>query len=218
MGVAIVGAGGHGRVALECLELAMGPPGEVAFFDDNWEEIASIEGVPVLGPISSLTRDARFEDVFVAIGSNLVRQKVFHELVSAGKRILTIVHPHSMISPRAHLQEGVIAIPGTVVNRGAQVGRGVILNTLCSVGHDCILEDFVQIAPGVNLGGASIIAEGVFLGIGTKVVPQARIGAWSIIGAGSVVLNDLPGGAFCYGVPARMVRKLRSDEIPLDTK
>jgi sugar O-acyltransferase (sialic acid O-acetyltransferase NeuD family) len=217
MGIAIVGAGGHGRVSLECLELAMSPLGDVAFFDDRWEGIASIEGVPVLGPISSLAHDARFDEVFVAIGSNLIRQKLFHELVSAGKRILTIVHPHSMISPRAHLQKGVIAIPGTVVNRDAHVGKGVILNTLCSVGHDCMVEDFAQIAPGVNLGGASIIEEGVFLGIGTKVVPEARIGAWSIIGAGSVVLDDLPGGAFCYGVPARMIRKLRSDELPFDS-
>jgi acetyltransferase-like isoleucine patch superfamily enzyme len=122
-----------------------------------------------------------------------------------------------MISPRAHLQEGVIAIPGTVVNRDTHVGKGVILNTLCSVGHDCTIEDFAQIAPGVNLGGASIIEEGVFLGIGTKVIPEARIGAWSIVGAGSVVLDDLPGGAFCHGVPARMIRKLRSDELPFDS-
>jgi len=121
-----------------------------------------------------------------------------------------------MISPRATLQEGVIAIPGTVVNRDARVGRGVILNTLCSVGHDCSIGDFAQIAPGVNLGGAAVIGEGVFLGIGTKVVPEAQVGAWSIVGAGSVVLNDLPGGAFCHGSPARVIRPLRADELPFD--
>ena len=214
MGIAIIGAGGHGRVALECLELAMRSLGDVAFFDDRWEEIGSIENVPVLGPISSLAQDERFGDVFVAIGGNVVRQRVLHELVSAGKHILTIIHPHTMISPRARLQQGTIAIAGTVVNRDAQVGRGVILNTLCSVGHDCLLKDFAQIAPGVNLGGAAIIGEGVFLGIGTKVVPEVQIGAWSIVGAGSVVLDDLPSGSYCHGIPARVIRHLRPDELP----
>ena len=216
MGIAIIGAGGHGRVALECLELAQGALNDVAFFDDGWEEIESIEGIPTLGPIASLAQDDRFEDVFVAIGSNLARRRIMNELASVGKQMLKIVHPHTTISPRAILQEGVIAIAGTVVNRGAQVGRGVILNTLCSVGHDCILRDFAQIAPGVSLGGAAIIGEGVFLGIGTKVVPEAQVGAWSVVGAGSVVLDDLPGGSLCHGVPARVIRHLRPDELPFD--
>jgi len=216
MGIAIVGAGGHGRVALECLELSKGSLGNVAFFDDRWREIESVEDVPVLGPVSSLVNDDQFETVFVAIGNNLARRRIMNELVSRGKRTLTIVHPHTMISPRAHLQDAVIAIAGTVVNRGAQVGRGVILNTLCSVGHDCRVADFAQISPGVNLGGAAIIGEGVCLGIGTKVVPQAQVGAWSIVGAGSVVTRDLPGGTFCHGAPARVIRQLRPDELPFD--
>jgi len=80
MGIAIVGAGGHGRVALECLELAAGVRQDVAFFDDGWEGIAPIEGFSVLGPIALLAHDSRFMDVFVAIGSNRVRQRVFLEL------------------------------------------------------------------------------------------------------------------------------------------
>ena len=216
MGIAIIGAGGHGRVALECLELSAGSIDDIAFFDDGWERVENIEGVSVFGPIASLAQDARFETIFVAIGSNVVRHRIFNELALVGKKTLTIVHPHTMISPRARLQEGVIAIAGTVVNRDARVGRGVILNTLCSVGHDCILRDFAQVAPGVNLGGAAIIGEGVFLGIGTKVVPEAQIGAWSIVGAGSVVIDDLPGGVFCHGSPARVIRQLRPDELPLD--
>ncbi|MFC2095269.1 acetyltransferase [Candidatus Bipolaricaulota bacterium] len=216
MGIAIVGAGGHGRVAMECLELAMGTHDVASFFDDRWDEIGTIENAPVLGPIESLLQDQHYANVFVAIGNNVVRQKLLCQLVAAGKQILTIVHPHTMISPRAHLQEGVIAIAGTVVNRGAQVGRGAILNTLCSVGHDCLIKDFAQIAPGVNLGGAAIIGEGAFLGIGSKVVPEARIGAWSIVGAGSVVVGDLPSGSLCHGTPARVIRQLRPDELPPD--
>ncbi len=141
MGIAIVGAGGHGRVALECLQLSAGPVEDVAFFDDRWEEIERVEEVPVLGPVLALLEDDRFDRVFVGIGDNLVRRRITRALASVGKEILTIVHPRTVISPRAHLREGTIAVAGAVVNRGARVGRGVILNTLCSVGHDCVVGD-----------------------------------------------------------------------------
>ncbi|MGB2982719.1 MAG: acetyltransferase [Candidatus Bipolaricaulia bacterium] len=214
MGIAIVGAGGHGRVALECLELSQGVSDEVVFFDDRSDELDAIEGVSVLGPIAALTEDSRFGSVFVAIGSNVERRRVFQALERAGKTFLTIIHPHTAISPRVTVGAGTIAVAGTVVNRDACVGRGVIMNTLCSVGHDVIVEDFAQVSPGVNLGGAAVIEEGAFLGIGAKVVPEVRVGAWSVVGAGSVVLKDLPPRSFCIGTPARVVRELRDDEFP----
>jgi UDP-perosamine 4-acetyltransferase len=216
--IAIVGAGGHGRVAAECLELASNEDLEIVFFDDAWETIPSTSDVPILGPVPHLTKDGRFDRVFVAVGDNRARRRITLELLDAGKTLLTILHPKSVISPRATVATGTIAIAGVVVNRGAHVGRGVILNTLSSVGHDCTVEDFAQIAPGVNLGGGATVGRGAFLGIGAKVVPSVRIGAWSIVGAGSVVLRDLPERSFCIGTPAKAVRPLREDEAPDDDR
>ncbi|MFC2081641.1 acetyltransferase [Candidatus Bipolaricaulota bacterium] len=214
MGIAIVGAGGHGRVALECMELSGALDAEVVFFDDRWSEIDAMDGVEVLGPVSVLASDDRYRNVFVGIGDNRDRLRITNMLVSAGKTLLTVVHPKTMISPRSALGVGTLAVAGTVVNRDARVGNSVILNTSCTVGHDCVVEDFAQISPGVNLGGAAVIERGAFLGIGVKVGPEARVGAWSVVGAGAVVLRDLPPQTFCIGIPARAVRPLRPDELP----
>ena len=216
MGIAIIGAGGHGRAALECLELSDGLPVDVAYYDDRWQDIGSIDTIPVLGPIQILLQQRQVDRVFVAIGHNLTRRELMLALDAVGKTHLTIIHPHATLSPRAALQDGTIGNAGVVVNRDAKIGRGVILNTLCSVGHDCHVGDFAQVASGVNLGGGAVIGEGAFLGIGTKVVPQARVGAWTVVGAGSVVLNDLPDATFCHGVPACVVRHLGPDELPKD--
>jgi sugar O-acyltransferase (sialic acid O-acetyltransferase NeuD family) len=213
MGIAIVGAGGHGRVAYECLELAGALDGDVAFFDDRWETLAAVEGISVYGPVARLVDDERFPSVFVGIGDNGTRRRNTRMLDRAGKRFLTALHPRTVISPRAQIGPGTIVVAGTVVNRDARVGSGAILNTLCSVGHDCVVEDFAQVSPGVNLGGACVIEEGAFLGMGVKVGPEARVGAWSVVGAGSVVLDDLPARSFCIGMPARAVRNLRADEL-----
>jgi len=214
MGIAIVGAGGHGRVALECLGLSRSDTPDVVFYDDRYEQIGEIEGIPVRGPISALFDADEFEEVFVAIGDNVLRYEITQRLLRAGRTLISIIHPHTAISPRSCIAEGTIAVAGTVVNCGAQVGRGVILNTLSSVGHDCIVQDFVQLVSGANLAGAVVIECGVFLGIGAKVAPQVTIGAWSVVGAGSIVLEDLPPRSFCYGAPARVIRPLGDDELP----
>jgi sugar O-acyltransferase (sialic acid O-acetyltransferase NeuD family) len=214
MRVAIMGAGGHGRVALDCLRLSL--PGDVqaVFYDDRWREMASVDGVDVCGSIAEGIAASDSDAAFVAIGKNVERMRIAEALTRRRRRLLAIVHPHTAVSPSASIGEGTIAIAGVVVNAGARVGRCVILNTLSSTGHDCVLEDYAHLAPGVNLGGGAVIGRGAFLGIGAKVAPLVRIGAWSVVGAGSVVLDDLPERVFCHGIPARVVRPLRDDELP----
>ncbi len=209
MKIAIVGAGGHGAAVFDCLSVIHGNALEPSFYDDAPER-RFVFGIPIAGPVSLLLADDSSELVFVAIGDNRRRQEVSRLLLKAGKSLVTVVHPFTAISPRAHIGTGTIAVAGTVVNAGARVGDGVILNTHCSVGHDCVVEDFAQVAPGVNLGGGAILEEGAFLGIGTQVAPLVSIGAWSVVGAGSVVLEDLSPGCFAYGAPAKVVHLIEA--------
>lgn len=215
MNVAIIGAGGHGRVAQECLELIHQEGIRTVFYDDRYPELQSVEGTPVAGTTSDACDAASPSNVFVAIGLNRIRADLIQRLLEAGKTLATILHPSCILSPNCHISEGTIAISGSVANRGAYVGRGVILNTLSSVGHDCRVGDFAQLGPGVNLGGGVILGPGAFLGIGAKVSPQVTVGEWTVVGAGSVVLDDLPPRTFCYGSPARVVRPLDSSELPV---
>ncbi len=207
MKIGIVGAGGHGKVAYDILRLVHGDNQDVRFFDDN-EAACEIIGKPIVGPIEALLEERDVRYVFVGIGDNRTRSRVVAQLVQAGKLFLSLIHPWTSISSYAQIGIGSIAVAGTVVNAGAVVGEHVILNTHCSVGHDCRVEDFAQIAPGVNLGGNVVVKRGACLGIGAKVAPNIRVGEWSIVGAGSVVLHDIPPSTFACGTPARAVRGL----------
>ncbi len=208
MKVAIVGAGGHGRVACEIFELMHGTDHTVLFFD-NGEAQRRVLGYPVVGTVEALLSDRACDRVFVAVGDNRVRARIVEKLIRWTRPFLTLVHPWSSLSPHTRIGHGTIVVAGTVVNTEGSVGRHVILNTHCSVGHDCRVADSAQLAPGVNLGGGSIVEEGAFLGIGAKVAPGVRVGAWSVVGAGSVVLKDIPACVLAYGTPARMVRRLQ---------
>ena len=96
-------------------------------------------------------------------------------------------------------------MPGVVINARATIGKQVILNTGCSIDHDCFLEDFVHISPGVALAGNVRVGEGTHIGIGAVVIPGVKIGKWCTIGAGTVVLKDVPDGAMVVGNPGRMI-------------
>ena len=67
----------------------------------------------------------------------------------------------------------------------------------------------MHVAPGVNLAGNVLLADGVFLGIGSAVITGKRVGEWTTVGAGGVVVTDLPDHAVAAGVPAKVMRHRR---------
>jgi maltose O-acetyltransferase len=56
------------------------------------------------------------------------------------------------------------------------------------------------------------IGSDVWIGGGALVLPGVRIGSRSVIGAGSVVTRDIPGGVFAAGNPCRIIREIGDEE------
>lgn len=143
----------------------------------------------------------------VAIGSNRIRALLFDRCREAGLTPWVGVHPTAVIAHGAELGGGTQVVAQVVVNPGARVGRDVILNTACTVDHDCVIGDHAFIAPGVHLGGEVTIGERAFIGIGATVLPGVTIGAGSTIGGGAVVIRDIEPDAVAVGVPAHVIRR-----------
>jgi acetyltransferase EpsM len=95
-------------------------------------------------------------------------------------------------------------MPGAIVNAKSNIGKHCILNTNSSVDHECVLGDFVHIAPAATLAGNVEVGEGSLIGMGAVVLPYVKIGKWCKIGAGAVVVKDVPDGKTVIGVPAKI--------------
>ncbi|TDJ27798.1 MAG: serine O-acetyltransferase [Gammaproteobacteria bacterium] len=104
---------------------------------------------------------------------------------------------------------------GVDIHPAAQIGSGLMLDhaTGIVVGETAVIEDDVSILHSVTLGGTGKetgdrhpkIRRGVLLASGCKVIGNIEVGEGAKVGAGSVVLQDVPPGATVAGVPAKIV-------------
>ncbi|MEO8398077.1 MAG: NeuD/PglB/VioB family sugar acetyltransferase, partial [Chloroflexota bacterium] len=153
MNIIVLGAGGHGKVVADILK--MRGDSVVGYMDDDPALLEKEPlGLPVLGPIADYIR---YPDthLIVGIGSNRVRFHITQQVMEgeAATRWTTAIHPRASVASSTQVGAGTVIAAGAVVNPDTALGAHVIINTSSSVDHDCVIEDFVHIAPGAHLGG-----------------------------------------------------------------
>ena len=204
--LAILGASGHGKVVADIAELSGWD--EVVFFDDAWpqEKINSVW--PVVGNTDSLLESVHnYDGVVVAIGNNEIRLHKLNLLKKNKVFLPSIVHPQSVISRYAKIADGCVICAGVVVNVDASIGFGSILNTGCSVDHDCSLAESVHVSPGARLAGGTKLGRCSWVGIGAVTRQLITVGSNTIIGAGSVVVKNVGENSIVIGNPAKILER-----------
>jgi len=217
--IVVVGTSGHAGVALDAIERCGGY--EVVGLVDTFRKPGeSGFGYPVIGPeeeLPSLLRQRGDCAAVIAIGDNFQRMRLrdrLRELVP-GIGFATVVHPTACVSPRAIVGEGAMLLAGSIVCAGARVAEGCLLNTGASLDHDCAMDAFSSLGPRAVVGGNVRIGVCSAIAIGATVLHGRRIGEHCVIGAGAVVLGDMPDHCVAYGVPARIVRRRSAGEAYL---
>tara|TARA_B110000483_G_scaffold83307_1_gene103402 strand:+ start:2091 stop:2690 length:600 start_codon:yes stop_codon:yes gene_type:complete len=187
--IAIIGAGGHGKVVGEIALLSQYEI--IDFFDDKENEI---KGFPftISGSLDYLKDHLKdYDAYFVAIGENKIRSNIIAWLKKQKMNIVSLVHPRSTISKFSSLGIGTCVMANAVINPGVLIKEGVIINTSASVDHDCVIEDFVHISPNCSLSGSVKIGKFSHLGTGTSVHPGIYIGNNVKTAVGSKVFKDI---------------------------
>jgi UDP-perosamine 4-acetyltransferase len=213
LNVIVIGGGGHAKVVIDAMQQA-GTHRTAGILSTGTEN--EVFGVPVLGGDDLLPnlRDQGIDGVFIAIGSNSVRRKLFDKAVAAGLTPVNIIHPSAVISPHVTLGRGIVVMANAVINPGSKIGDNVIINTGATVDHDADIGADVHIAPGSHLAGNVTVGAGSFLGVGTVVIPGITLGQRVVIGAGTAVYRNLPDDAKVVGGAMRYLSAVEDATDP----
>ena len=194
MEIGLYGASGHAKVLLNICMLTISK--SVYIYDDN----TSVQRL-----CGNLVHHKVKEGIewVISIGNNRLRKII---VTNNNFHFTRLIHPQSVLSNNIVIGEGSVIMAGVIVNSASKVGNHVILNTKCSVDHDCEIEDYVHISPGATLCGNVLVKTGAHIGAGAVILPGVNIGVWAIIGAGSVVVKDVSDGVTVLGNPARELK------------
>lgn len=188
--IAIIGAGGHGKVVGEIALLNQYDV--IHFFDDNVNHIQNFP-FTIIGNLKFLKKHKiDYDFAFVAIGDNKKRHDLTVWLTENNIKITSLKHPKSIISKFSFLEgKGICIMANAVVNAGTSIKDGVIINTSASVDHDCLIEDFAHISPNCTLSGSIKIGKFTHLGSGTSVHPGTIIGSNVKTAIGSKIFKNI---------------------------
>ncbi len=204
--ILILGAGGHGRVVAELAEL--NGYERIAFLDEEWERMPRSGAWEVVGGLDELSSHAPEEwHCVAAFGNNRTRLEALDMALAKGFHAPVLVHPLGNLSRHAETGPGGVICAQASLGPFAHIGRGCILNTGCSVDHDCILGPGAHISPGARLAGGVTIGARSWIGMGAVVRELTRVEEDVTIGAGAVVLSDVKAGLTMTGAPARPMNR-----------
>ena len=187
--IAIIGAGGHGKVVGEIALLNHYK--FIDFFDDQVKKIKEFPFniIDTLDYLNEHLED--YDAFFVAIGDNKKRSKKIELLKKKKVNIISLLHPKSTISKFSSIGIGTCVMANAVVNAGSLIEEGVIINTSASIDHDCLIKDFAHISPNCSISGGVKIGKLTHLGTGTSVHPGINIGNNVKSGIGSKVFKNI---------------------------
>ena len=139
----------------------------------------------------------------VAIGNGKIRKLIEPRFIQAGLSHASLIHPSVILGIDVVVGPGAIICANSVLTTNIQLGTSVHINIGSLISHDVTIGNHVTLSPGVNLTGNVKISDEVTVFSSSIVLPGVSIGSKSIIGAGSVVTNDVPNDITVVGVPAR---------------
>lgn len=214
---AIFGASGFGREVMpilrEQLERTETSPWDLVFVDDNPPADAdSLNGHPVVTYDRWISEPAAFRGISLAIADSSVREKLSVRCRRDGVQFVEPRASNVMSLDNVQVGEGAILCAFVMLTSNIRIGRHFHANIYSYIAHDCVIGDYVTLAPGVKCNGNVVIEDHAYVGTGA-ILKQGKpgeplvIGRGAVVGMGAVVTKSVAPGTTVIGNPAKPLER-----------
>lgn len=194
----LVGAGGFGKEIQAWLGTYSPANAVVGFVDDNLVDDC------VIGSVREHAIVAGAEYV-TCIGTGAGRLALGHLLEERGAKFGSIVAPMGNYASDVAAAHGGIFLGMCSVSSNVEIGRFVLVQGFACIGHDVVLADGVTVSSHAFIGGGAQIGANTTVHPHATILPRIKVGRNAIIGAGSVVVKDVPDNVTVFGNPAKVI-------------
>jgi len=139
----------------------------------------------------------RFEQI------NMARKK--------GLKLINAIHPTALIMEEAILHDNIILYPRSFIGYRAELFPGVIV-TSAHLEHHNVVKECATIDPGVVFAGNVTIGRFTRVHTGTVIKNRIKVGEGSILGAGTVIIEDVPDHVTVVGIPGKIIKHHKPNE------
>ena len=205
----IIGAGTYGEVYLAYLQEA--GVDVVGFLDDSDSmQGTTVRGVPVLGKVDllgTLAGTHGVRAVYCPLGNNRLRVQFLKKARELGYETPNYIHPSVVLSPNVKLGQGVYILLGTTIMPYAEIRDFVMISMSVHLAHHTVLNEGTFLSTGVNFGASMVAEKFAYVGISATIMTGVKnLGEDCLVGAGAVVIKDVPAHAVVAGVPAKVLK------------
>ncbi len=210
----VFGGSGIGMIAASIAD-DLGSHEVIGFLNDVLpigSMIGKYKKIPVLGSTSYYTEllkdpDVDFFIAYVGLQNEKATFANIKEIAIPDERWAKLVHSTAIL-PRGYcsIGKGVLIAPLAQVSPDVTIGDHCILLANSFVGHDSTLDTFAHVATNGVVGANVHLGKGVHIGSNATLREKIAIGDFSLIGAGSVVLNDVMENSVVVGNPAKVLK------------
>ena len=204
--LAIYGANGFGREVMPMISRSLSPESKTVFVDDNqslWGKI--INGHAVLNFEQALKQGFQFT---VTISDSRKRRSVVEKIEAENGKFFKAQANDVTIYDDVKIDTGALLCSNVIITSNVRIGRHFHANIYSYVAHDCVIGNFVTLAPRVSCNGRVVIEDGAYIGTGAIIKQGSEtkyitIGANAVVGMGAIVTKDVAPNSIVVGNPAR---------------
>ena len=209
--IVIIGAGGFGRevkMLIDQINEGSLQYNLLGFYDDSVQKGTEVFGLEVLGSVEELNQVTKPTAISIAIGSPKVKKDIKDKLSNPMLSFPRLIHPSVVLGiPSETIGIGAIICAGTIITVNITIGKFVILNLGCTVGHDTVIGNYCSFMPQSNIAGEVILGEAVYVGMGVGIINQVIVGNNVTLGAGSVVVKNISSNCLAVGIPVKVIKE-----------